>query len=120
MKRGGAAARGARHDGATAPWCFDRLADNEPGWPHRRCDEWLTSGESWDAYLDHWAHTEGMHTGQDVLRSLAARFDTRLLAEGPYFPDLNGVSGADEQSAIDSGRVQANAIRCVGRVRRDE
>ncbi len=108
-----------RFDEATARWCFERLADDEPGWLHPRRDEWLTSGQSWDVYFDRWARTEGFHTGQDILRSLATRLDTRLLAEGPIlFPDLDGVSPADEQAAIDSGRIQAVGIRYVGRPKR--
>jgi SAM-dependent methyltransferase len=104
-----------RFDEGTARWCFDRLADDEPGWLHRRRDEWLDSGQSWDAYLDRHAHAEGMHTGQDVLRALGARFATRLIAECPYFfPDLEGVTAADEQAAIDAGHIQANGIRYVG------
>jgi hypothetical protein len=56
-----------------------------------------------------------MHTGEDILRSLATHFDTRLLSDGPYFfPDLDGISAADEQAAIDAGRIQANGIRYVG------
>ena len=102
-------------DEATARWCFDRLADDEPNWLHRRRDEWLTSGQSWDVYLARWARSEGLHTGQDILRSLATRFDTRLLAGGPsLFPDLSGVSAADEEAAIDSGRIQAIGMRYVG------
>jgi SAM-dependent methyltransferase len=109
-----------RFDEATARWCFDRLADDDPGWLHRRRDEWLASGQSWDAYLDGWVRTEGMHTGQDILRSLATRFDTRLLTEGPYFfPDLGGVAAVDEQAAIDTGLIRANGIRYVGRAKRD-
>lgn len=105
-----------RFDETTAKWCFDRLADDEPNWLHQRRDEWLTSGKSWDVYFDGWARTEGLHTGQDILRSLATRFDTRLLAEAPIlFPDLDGVSAADEQAGIDSGRIQAVAFRYVGR-----
>ena len=69
-----------RFDEATARWCFDRLADAEPGWLHRHRDEWLHSGQSWETYRDGWARTEGLHTGQDILRSLNTRFDTRLLA----------------------------------------
>ena len=34
-----------RFDEATARWCFDRLANDEPGWLHRHRDDWLTSGE---------------------------------------------------------------------------
>jgi hypothetical protein len=31
------------------------------------------------------ARNERLHTGQDIVRALQARFDTRLLTEGPYF-----------------------------------
>ena len=103
-----------RFDEATARWCFDRLAE-EPGWLHRHRDDWLTSGEAWDAYLDGWAASEGLYTGDDILRALAGRLDTRQLARGPYFfPDLSGVTAADEQTAIDAGHIQANGIRYVG------
>ena len=106
----------ARFDEATARWCFERLADAEPGWLHRHRDEWLHSGQSWETYRDGWARAEGLHTGQDILRSLNTRFDTRLLADCPYyFPDLDGVAADDEQAAIDAGHIQANGIRYVGR-----
>ncbi len=108
-----------RFDGATAQWCFERLADDEPGWLHRHRDNWLTSGLPWHAYFDGWARTEGMHAGRDILRNLAVRFDTRQLAEGPFFfADLDGVSASDEQAAIDSGHIRANGIRYVGRAKR--
>ena len=107
---------GERFDEATARWCFDRLANDEPGWLHRHRDDWLASGDAWDACLDGWAASEGLHTGDDILRALAARLDTRQLARGPYFfPDLSGVTAADEQTAIDAGHIQANGIQYVGR-----
>jgi hypothetical protein len=34
-----------------------------------------------------------------------------------FFPDLAGVSGGDEQAAIDAGEIQANRIAYVGRRR---
>jgi SAM-dependent methyltransferase len=105
-----------RFDEASARWCFDRLADDEPGWLHRHRDNWLASGQPWAAYIDSWAANEGMYTAEEILRSLAERFDTRLLTHGPYFfPDLHGVTAADEQTAIDAGRIQANGVRYVGR-----
>lgn len=105
-----------RFDEATARWCFDRLADDEPGWLHRHRDRWLASGDAWDVYLDGWAASEGPYTGDNILQALAARFDTRLSARGPYFfADLSGVTAADEQTAIDAGHIQANGIKYVGR-----
>jgi SAM-dependent methyltransferase len=109
-----------RFDEATARWCFDRLADGEPGWLHRHRDDWHASGQAWNVYLNGWAADEGLHTGDNILRALAARFDTETLAYGPYFfPDLAGVTAADEQTAIDTGRIQANGFRYVGRLRTD-
>jgi SAM-dependent methyltransferase len=109
-----------RFDEATARWCFERLANDELGWLHRHRDDWLTSGDAWDAYLNGWAASEGLYTGDDILRALAARLDTRQLARGPYFfPDLSGVTAADEQTAIDAGHIQANGIRYVGRLLTD-
>jgi hypothetical protein len=47
--------------------------------------------------------------------ALDARFHRRVYAEGPYlFPDLAGVTYADEQAAIDAGQIQAAGIRYVG------
>jgi hypothetical protein len=61
---------------------------------------------------------EGLHSGQDILRELRARFDTIELGYGPYFfPDLAGTSEADEQAAIDAGQIQANRIQYRGRRR---
>jgi hypothetical protein len=52
------------------------------------------------------------------LRELHARFDCESLAYGPYyFPDLAGTSEADEQAAIDAGRIQPNRIQYHGRRR---
>jgi SAM-dependent methyltransferase len=104
-----------RFDEATARWCFDRLADGEPGWLYRHRDDWLASGQSWQAYIDAWAADEGLHTGDAILRVLTERFATRLITRGPYFfPDLAGVTAADEQAAIDAGGIQANSIQYVG------
>jgi SAM-dependent methyltransferase len=105
-----------RFDEATARWCFDRLSDGEPGWLHCHRDDWLASARAWSDYLRGWAETEHLHTGQDILAKLGTRFDTRMVADGPYFfPDLTGVTAADEQAAIDAGQIQANGIRYVGR-----
>jgi len=105
-----------RFDEATARWCFDRLPTGEPGWLNRHRDDWLASGRPWPDYLRGWAEAEQLHTGRDILAKLGGRFDTRLVADGPYFfPDLTGVTTADEQAAIDTGRIRANGIRYVGR-----
>jgi SAM-dependent methyltransferase len=106
-------------DEPTAQWCFARLApaasEGEHGWLRNRRDEHAASGQSWDAYCRSWAEQEGLHTGEEIVRGLDARFDGRSYADGPYFfPDLDGVSQADEQAAIDSGQIRATGIRYTG------
>ena len=76
-----------RFDEATARWCFDRLADDEPGWLHRHRDEWLHSGQSWDTYLDRWARAEGLHTGQDMVQAGGAGRQTRQGRAGTASPN---------------------------------
>jgi SAM-dependent methyltransferase len=107
-----------RFDEATARWCFVRLPEpgDDPGWLHCLHAEWRESGQSWNAYLRSWAQAEGLHAGLDILNGLDARFDCTTLGYGPYyFPDLAGTSEADEQAAIDGGRIKANRIQYVGR-----
>jgi hypothetical protein len=84
-----------RFDQATARRCFDRL-------PLATGDQnWLQDGR-----------------GQDIIRELRARSGSSATTYGPYhFPDLEGISEADEQAAIDSGEIQANRIDYVGRRR---
>jgi SAM-dependent methyltransferase len=107
-----------RFDEATARWCFERLPEpgSEPGWLRERQAEWQESGQSWDAYLQSWASAEGLHAGQDIVDELDARFESQSFTYGPYFfPDLQGVSEADEQAAIDGGLIRPNRIQYVGR-----
>jgi SAM-dependent methyltransferase len=110
-----------RFDEATARWCFARMAPPapaaEPGWLHRRRDEWVASGQSWDEFCWAWATAEGLHTGEEIVRGLDARFDRRSCVFGPYFfADLLDPSEADERAAIDAGQIQATGIRYVGRL----
>ena len=75
----------------------------------------MDSGTTWEAYLRNWALGEGVHAGGDILEVLTRRFRTRLCAHGPYlFADLDGVTAADEQAAIDARNIQATGIRYVG------
>ncbi len=111
-----------RFDEATARWCFGRLAPPdsaaEPGWLHRRRDEWAASGQPWDGFCRAWATQEGLHSGEEIVRGLDARFDRRRCGVGPYFfADLADTTEADEQAAIDAGQVQASGIWYTGRRR---
>jgi SAM-dependent methyltransferase len=103
-------------DEPTAKWCFKRLGpDDEPGWLHRRRDEWLASGQEWPNYLREWAEREGLHSGHTLVRLLNERLERQLLRYGPYlFPDLPGITEAQEQAAIDAGEIQASRIDYVG------
>jgi len=109
-----------RFDEATARWCQDRLPPPGPdaGWLSQRCAEWHESWLSWEQYLRGWAEAEGLHEGQQILRELDARFDSSSVTHRPYyFPDLSGVSEADEQAAIDNGLIQPGRIQYTGRRR---
>ena len=108
---------------STARWCFARLAPaadgDEGGWLHRRRDEWLSSGRSWEESVRAWAEGEGLHTGGEILGALEAHFEPRSLTRGPYFfADLADTAETDEQAAIDAGEIQATGIRYTGTPRR--
>ena len=95
-----------RFDDATAQWCFARLVGSgEPGWLHRRRDDWAASGRPWEEYFPAWAGGHNLHPGHEVVRALDSRFVRRSYAEGPFFfPDLAGVTEEDERAAIARGR----------------
>jgi SAM-dependent methyltransferase len=102
-----------RFDEATAGWCFARLPapGEERGWLNDRYEQWQASGQRWDVYFRSWADGEGLHSGEEILRALQARFETRELSYGAYFfPDLSGTSEASELAAIDTGQIRANRI----------
>ena len=89
--------------------------EGEPTWLHRRRDDWVASGRPWDEYLQAFAAGHDLHPGEEVVRSLDARFVRRSYEEGPFFfPDLAGITEEDEQAAIAAGQIQAIAIRYVG------
>ena len=92
-----------RFDEATRRWCSERLGSEE-SWLHELCDD----PRGW---LEH----EGLHRGDALVELLDERLERRSLAHGPYFfPDLAGVTEADEQAAIDAGQLQASRIDYVG------
>jgi SAM-dependent methyltransferase len=103
-------------DRPTADWCFERLRpDDEPGWLHRRYDEWLASDEEWTSYVRGWAEREGLHRGDLLVRLLDERFERRRLSYGPYyFADLADTTSEDERTAIDAGAIRPNRIEYVG------
>jgi SAM-dependent methyltransferase len=108
-----------RFDRPTADWCFERLGpDADPGWLHRRRDEWAASHRPWEAYLSEWAEREGIHRFDVLLQLIEDRFHRQSLDGGAYFfPDLAGTTEADELAAIDAGLIAATRMDCVGRRR---
>jgi SAM-dependent methyltransferase len=109
-----------RFDEATARWCFDRLAPTAPGaepsWLRKHQERWAASGRPWDRYLRGWVEETGLHPGETIMRGLDARFARRLYAEGPFFfAELAGTGEAEEQAAIDAGRIRAGGLRYAAR-----
>lgn len=107
-------------DEPTARWCFDRLgAGEDAGWLRRRRDDWLASGQEWEAYLRGWAESERLQSSAVLLRLLDQSFDCLHLSRGAYaFPDLAGTSEEDELAAIEAGEIRATRVDYVGQVRR--
>jgi SAM-dependent methyltransferase len=103
-------------DEATAAWCFERLGpEAEAGWLHRRCAEWVASGQSWSTYVRAWAREERLHSASTLLRLLDGRFHRVHLAQGPYFfPDLARATEEDERAAIEAGQIRATRVDYVG------
>jgi hypothetical protein len=67
-------------------------------------DEWLASGQPWDAYRHAWMAREGMHTGLEILAELDKRFQCDLSMFGPYFfVDPPDTTEFDELAAIRAG-----------------
>lgn len=113
-----------RWDERTIRWCFDRLApvddieSEEATWLHRQQAAFAESGQPWDDYVRDWAAREGLHQGSRMLAGLEARFDLICYAPVPYaFADLDGVTSAEEQAAIDTGQINAVGIRYLGTAR---
>lgn len=92
-----------RFDERTARWCFERLGTEE-SWLHELRED--PRG---------WLEREGLHRGDVLVRLLDERLERRLLAYGPYFfADLAETTEAEEQAAIDAGKIQASRIDYVG------
>ena len=101
--------------GGASPGCPRPTATTRAGCTTGRRNG-VESGQPWDAYLRSWEQAEGLHAGQAILDGLDARLDSRFATYGPlFFPDLDGISEADEQAAIDRGLIQANRIQYAGR-----
>ncbi len=103
-------------DAQTAEWAFERLrTSDDRGWLQRRRDEWRESGADWPSYLHSWAQEHGLHTTGNLVPLLDARLERRRLDRGPFlFADLADTTEADEQSAIDAGRIRPLRVDYVG------
>jgi SAM-dependent methyltransferase len=106
-------------DESTARWCFERLGSgDEPGWLHRRREEWAASGKPWGEYVRDWARREQVHAADYLLRLIDERFDRRHLARGPdFFPDLRGTTEIEEREAIEADQIRATRVDYVGVLR---
>jgi SAM-dependent methyltransferase len=106
-------------DEATARWCFQRLGpDEDPGWLHRRRDEWVASGQPWSVYLRDWTQGERLHAADTLLHLLDERFDREHIEHGAYFfADLVQTSAEDELAAIEAGEIRATRVDYFGRLR---
>jgi SAM-dependent methyltransferase len=109
-----------RFDEQTARWGFERLAaDSAGGWLQGLRGKWAASGLSWEDSLGSWARQHGIHGAEELVRLLDRRFERTHLARGPYlFHDLTGTSEADEQEAIDAGRIRAIRLDYAARAGR--
>ena len=99
-------------DEATAHWCFQRLGQDDENWLHRLRDEWTSSGQEWQRFLEDWANGDGLHRSEKLLELLDEQFERRHLAFGPYFfPDHADTTDAEERAAIGGGLIQSNEDR---------
>ena len=100
-----------RFDEETARWCFERAE----GWLQELGNGWRASSLDWPSYFSGWLEREGLHPGEQLVRLLDERLERRALADAPYFfPDFADVTEAEEQAAIDAGRIRPNRIDYVG------
>jgi SAM-dependent methyltransferase len=106
-------------DEPTARWCFERLGSGEePGWLHRRREEWAASAKPWGEFLGDWARAERLHAVGCLLRLIDERFERRLLARGPYFfADLPETTEDEERAAIEASHIRATRVDYSGMLR---
>jgi SAM-dependent methyltransferase len=117
-----------RIDEATAEWALECLQTafpvKKPSWLRRCCRGWARGcevachdhGDHAEARFAEWAGEERLHDSQQVRAALERCFVERLFEWVPYlYPDLDeGVSEADEYTAIESGTINATGFRYVG------
>jgi len=121
-----------RLEGATVEWALERLPAASPSghtsWLERYCGGQGHGDEG--GLRDHGDHTdhtevhfagwaeEGFHDSRTMRSELERRFVERHFEWVPYlYPDLaDGVSEADEGTAIAAGTINATGFRYVGTV----
>ncbi len=121
-----------RIDEATAEWALERLqtasAAKKPSWLRHCCRRWACGGDGEthdhadhgdhhaEAHFAEWAGEKSLHDSQQVRAELERCFVERYFEWVPYlYPDLDeGVSEADENTAIESGTINATGFRYVG------
>ena len=112
-----------RFDEATAAWALKHLVpENEHGWLARRRDEWNAHGgeeaSGFAEYLRGWAETNGFHSAAVMLDVCRSHFDESHCEAWPYlYPELEGVTRAQEIAEIEAGRIRATGFSFVGSAR---
>ena len=116
-----------RIDVTTAEWALACL----PGAPDSGKHSWLERccrGRTHDggddvghlhaeAHAAQWADEEGLHSSGRMLEEVGRRFAQRSFSWWPYlYPDLDGISEADELAAIEAGEINATSFCYVGAV----
>jgi SAM-dependent methyltransferase len=113
-----------RLDQATVAWALGHLAPaSEDGWLARRRSEWEAQdggqdGSGFADYLRRWAASENFHTATAMIDALRSHFHEVRFERWPYlYPELEGVTRAQEIAEIQKRRIQATGFSFVGSAR---
>jgi SAM-dependent methyltransferase len=107
-------------DEATAAWALKHVVPgNEHGWLAHRRDEWNTHGgddaSGFAEYMRGWAESNGFHSAAVMLEVCRSHFDESQFEAWPYlYPELEGVTRAQEIVEIEAGRIRATGFSFVG------
>jgi len=113
-----------RFDDATATWALKHLVPgSEHGWLAHRHNEWTTqtgveAGVGFAEYMRGWAASKQFHSAATMLEICRSHFDEMQYEAWPYlYPELEGVTRAQEIAEIEAGRIQAMGFTWVGAAR---
>ena len=113
-----------RFDEATATWALKHLGSgNEHGWLAHRHNEWITeaggeNGLGFAEFMREWVASKQFHSAATMLEICRSHFDEMQYEAWPYiYPELEGVTRAQELAEIEAGRIQAMGFTWVGAAR---